>query len=77
MSKFKYRMSVIFIISLIFLVIKPGLNAQVNSNNRIEPVLLKNLEWSNILGQDIERLDDLLTVLDGEPTWSKGYVINF
>ncbi len=48
MSKFKYRMGGIFIISLIFLIIQPGLNAQVNSNNRIEPILLKNLEWSNI-----------------------------
>ena len=31
----------------------------------------------NILGQDIQKLDDLLTEIDGEPTLKVGCLINF
>jgi len=37
--------------------------------------LYMNLE--NLLGQDIQRLDDVLTEIDGEPTWKVGCLINF
>jgi len=35
------------------------------------------LNIGNILGQDIQNLDDLLTVIDGEPTLKIGCLINF
>jgi len=35
------------------------------------------LNVSNILGQDIQKLDDSLTEIDGEPTWRIGCLINF
>lgn len=35
------------------------------------------LNVGNILGQDIQKLDDLLTEIDGEPTWKVGCLINF
>lgn len=35
------------------------------------------LNVSNILGQDIQKLDDSLTEIDGEPIWKVGCLINF
>ncbi|MFO7622203.1 MAG: TonB-dependent receptor [Bacteroidales bacterium] len=35
------------------------------------------LNVSNILGQNIQKLDDALTEIDGEPTWKIGCLINF
>lgn len=32
---------------------------------------------SNILGQNIERLDDIYTIIDGEPVFRSGFMINF
>lgn len=35
------------------------------------------LNVGNILGQNIQRLDDALTEVDGEPTWKIGCLVNF
>ncbi len=51
------------------------LNAGVNLG--ISRHLDLNLGVDNILGQDIERLDDLLTIIDGEPVCRIGCLIRF
>jgi outer membrane receptor for ferrienterochelin and colicin len=51
------------------------LNAGVNIAYQNKLDIFLNV--GNILGQDIQRLDDLLTEIDGEPTWTAGAMINF
>jgi outer membrane receptor protein involved in Fe transport len=46
---------------------------KVRYNNKIN--LYLNI--GNILGQNIQKLDDALTEIEGEPTWKTGCLVNF
>lgn len=51
------------------------LNAGLKIIRKKQTELYLNVE--NILGQDIEKLDDLLTVINGEPVWRIGCLFSF